>query len=117
MSQEYFPSDIDLSAGEGSSKSHARQAPDPQVPKNVPDYMVVGSGTTSQNAESLMASLHEDSGYGGSVADGTIDSATEWHAGLMQDHPTPSHTPVLPGESNLAGLFCLSLTELHGLLF
>lgn len=113
MSQEYFPTDIDLSAGEGSSKSNARQARDPQAPKNVPDYMVVGSGTTSENAESLIASLHEDSGYGGSVAGETLDSATEWHAGLMQDHPTPSHTPLLPGQSNLAGWSCFTLYKLH----
>lgn len=102
MSQEYFPSDTDLSAGEGSSRTNRQRATEPHASRNVPDYMVVGSGSTSENATSLMTSLHEDSGYGGSIAGENIDP-DGWHAGLMQDHPTPSHTPALPGQMNPAG--------------
>ncbi|EDN05882.1 conserved hypothetical protein [Histoplasma mississippiense (nom. inval.)] len=57
--------------------------------------MVVGSGSISHNATSLMASLNSDSGYGGSIMGESAD-------GLMEDRPTPSHTPVLPGQFNEA---------------
>ncbi|EAS28167.1 transmembrane GTPase Fzo1 [Coccidioides immitis RS] len=98
MSQEYFPGD---SAGEGSSRQNARRSP-PAVPHHAPDYMVVGSGSTSESAASLIASLDRDSGYGSAVG-GTVDeSNTAWHAGLMEDRPTPTHTPILPGHSSLA---------------
>lgn len=64
----------------------------------------MGSGSTSENATSLMTYLNEDSGYGGStVGDEFRDSTEAWHAGLMEDRPTPMHTPILPGQSNLAG--------------
>jgi mitofusin len=58
-----------------------------------------------------MASLNDDSGYGGSIAgESQIGPAdlNEWHAGLMEDRPTPSNTPVLPGDLN-DGLFSLML--------
>ncbi|EEP80100.1 conserved hypothetical protein [Uncinocarpus reesii 1704] len=101
MSQQYFPSDS--SAGEGSSSQNGRRSP-PILPHHAPDYMVVGSGTTSENATSLIASLNQDSGYGGSVDGDTFqDSSKAWHAGLLEDRPTPAHTPILPGPSNFAG--------------
>ena len=67
--------------------------------------MTVGSGSTSASAAALMASLDNDSGYGGSI---TGDTSTNdggvrpWHPGLTADLPTPVHTPTLPGESNPA---------------
>lgn len=67
--------------------------------------MTVGSGSTSASAAALMASLDKDSGYGGSIADDSYTNdggARVWHPGLTEDMPTPSHTPVLPGESNPA---------------
>ena len=59
-----------------------------------PHYMTVGSGSTSASAAALMASLDNDSGYGG--------SSQGFVPGLTYDLPTPSHTPTLPGQSNAA---------------
>ncbi|KAM5444262.1 mitofusin [Microsporum ferrugineum] len=101
MSQDYFSQDAGSSAGEGSSRSIERQSPPPldeRPPSQVPGYMIVGSGPASGNATSLMSTLHQDSGYGGSIIDGSSDMGSEsWQAGLMEDRPTPSHTPVGPG--------------------
>ncbi|PGH32783.1 mitofusin [[Emmonsia] crescens] len=99
MSQQYFPREAASSAGEGSSK-HAPgggSSSSPRPDGEGPEYMVVGSGSVSHNATSLMASLNHDSGYGGSVMG---ESADGYRAGLMEDRPTPSHTPVLPGQFN-----------------
>ena len=52
-----------------------------------------------------MASLDNDSGYGGSIAgDSYVNdgSARGWHPGLAEDRPTPVHTPTRPGEYNPA---------------
>lgn len=54
--------------------------------------MTVGSGSTSESASRLAAMLDEDSGYGGSIADGE-SSARGWNPGLTTDQFTPSHTP------------------------
>ncbi|EZF89514.1 hypothetical protein H110_00188 [Trichophyton rubrum MR1448] len=100
-SKDYFSHDAGSSAGEGSSRSTERHSPipdDERPPSQVPGYMIVGSGPASGNATSLMSTLHEDSGYGGSIIDGNSDIGSEsWQAGLMEDRPTPSHTPVGPG--------------------
>ncbi|KAK3113051.1 mitofusin [Teratosphaeriaceae sp. CCFEE 6253] len=64
-------------------------------------YMTVGSGSTSESAARLQAMLDEDSGYGGSVADGEA-AENVWHPGPSEDRFTPDHTPVKPGESNVA---------------
>ncbi|GME28754.1 hypothetical protein GTA08_BOTSDO07928 [Neofusicoccum parvum] len=66
-----------------------------------PSYMTVGTGSVSESASRLAAMLDDDSGYGGSVAD-TGSARSGWHPGITEDRPTPSHTPVLPGESNAA---------------
>lgn len=68
--------------------------------------MTVGNGSTSDSATALMASLNNDSGYGGSsTGDSAMegDSSAAWRAGLMEDRPTPVHTPTRPGEYNPAG--------------
>ena len=67
--------------------------------------MTVGSGSTSASAAALMATLDNDSGYGGSIADDNYTndgSVRGWHPGITQDLPTPSHTPTVMGESNAA---------------
>ncbi|KAF3483383.1 transmembrane GTPase Fzo1 [Arthroderma uncinatum] len=98
MSQDYFSQDAGSSAGEGSSRSTERQSSEERLPSQVPGYMIVGSGPASGNATSLMSTLNQDSGYGGSVMDDNSEMGPEsWHAGLMEDRPTPSHTPVGPG--------------------
>lgn len=66
-----------------------------------PQYMTVGSGSTSESAARLQAILDQDSGYGGSIA-GDEDGSNSWHSSLSQDRFTPEHTPVRPGESNAA---------------
>lgn len=83
-------------SGAGSSSSSApRHAP------TRPQYMTVGSGSTSEAAARLQAMLDEDSGYGGSITgDETVENV--WHPGPSQDRLTPAHTPVRPGETNPA---------------
>lgn len=52
-----------------------------------------------------MATLDNDSGYGGSIAgDSEVNGGglRRWHPGMTADQPTPSHTPVKLGESNAA---------------
>ncbi|KAK2873609.1 hypothetical protein FQN49_002233, partial [Arthroderma sp. PD_2] len=98
MSQDYFSKDAGSSAGEGSSRLTERHSPeDERPPSQVPGYMIVGSGPASGNATSLMSTLNQDSGYGGSIVDDNSEMDPEsWHAGLMEDRPTPSHTPLGP---------------------
>ncbi|OJJ51070.1 hypothetical protein ASPZODRAFT_55039 [Penicilliopsis zonata CBS 506.65] len=107
MSQEYYPGDGAPAAREGSSKRPGDEelVQNPFFPRPSPDYMVVGNGSTSESATALMTSLNEDSGYGGSIADdGSVDADARalWRAGLMEDRPTPIHTPTAPGEWNPA---------------
>lgn len=103
MSQGYYPGGRDPSSGEGSSR-HAgeeERVDSPFFPNPPPAYMTVGNGTTSDSATALMASLNNDSGYGGSIASG--EEGTSWHEGLLEDRPTPTHTATQPGEWNPAG--------------
>ncbi|TKA82344.1 hypothetical protein B0A49_00085 [Cryomyces minteri] len=79
----------------GGSSSTPRRSP------LRPSYMTVGSGSTSESAARLAAMLDDDSGYGGSIMSGE-DMDRGWHPGLTADLPTPSHTPLRPGESNAA---------------
>ncbi|KAL9580676.1 MAG: hypothetical protein Q9212_004348 [Teloschistes hypoglaucus] len=69
---------------------------------NRPQYMTVGSGSTSANAAALMASIDRDSGYGSLSADSYSDtgSSSRGWLGVTEDQPTPSHTPTLPSEYN-----------------
>lgn len=106
MSQEYHPSKGD-SSGEGSSSHHHddEYSEDYPFPRGIPQYMTVGNGTTSAAAEALMASLNQDSGYGGSIAGDSADrDVPDWRAGLLEDRPTPAHTPTHPGEYSTAGM-------------
>lgn len=64
-----------------------------------PQYMTVGSGSTSESAARLQAILDEDSGYGGSMM-GDENSANAWHPGPSQDRFTPAHTPVGQGAAS-----------------
>ena len=86
--------------GYGDSSSSSSSAPRPPMPGR-PQYMTVGSGSTSESAARLQAILDEDSGYGGSMTgDDSMENA--WHPGPSRDVPTPAHTPVRRGESNAA---------------
>ncbi|KAL8798728.1 MAG: hypothetical protein Q9182_006443 [Xanthomendoza sp. 2 TL-2023] len=68
-----------------------------------PHYVTVGSGTASASAAALMASIERDSASGSTSGDShtTAGYPRGWRPGLTEDHPTPSHTPTLPGEYNL----------------
>uniref|UniRef100_A0A093VGH5 Transmembrane GTPase fzo1 n=1 Tax=Talaromyces marneffei PM1 TaxID=1077442 RepID=A0A093VGH5_TALMA len=98
MSQEYFPATGSSSASKDASSSH--QEHDEQKPSfpnswAAPQYMTVGNGARPAAAEALISSLNHDSGYGGSVAgDGALEGdLTDWQAGMLEDRPTPAHTP------------------------
>ena len=108
MSQEYFPADGAKDRSE-SSLTHvldqtesARQG---DARPYRPQYMTVGSGTRSHNAAELIEQLEKDSGYCSSFAGDSQAAGGEmraWHEELLQDRPTPAHTPRLNGESNAA---------------
>lgn len=108
MSQEYLPTDGSSNGRvpprpEAPSSSHAATEQSSRNPER-PHYMTVGSGSTSASAAALMASLDNDSGYGGSIAGDSVhnDGPRGWHPGLTYDLPTPIHTPTRLGESNPA---------------
>ncbi|RMJ28589.1 Transmembrane GTPase fzo1 [Aspergillus sp. HF37] len=99
MAQDYFSGDMSPASDNGEGSSRISEEPSERPP---PSYMTVGNGH-SENAAALMASLNNDSGYGGSIASGSdFDAGAGWRAGLMEDRPTPMHTPSLPGEWNPA---------------
>jgi len=61
--------------------------------------MTVGSGSTPEAAARLVSMLDEDSGYGGSLANGESPSSS-WHPKFGEDRPTASPTPILHGETS-----------------
>ncbi|CAI7645359.1 unnamed protein product [Penicillium viridicatum] len=103
MSQEYHPGE-GSSSGAGPSRFSGEEEFPEKNPffRPPPTYMTVGNGSTSDSATALMTSLNQDSGYGGSIADTEEDANSAWRAGLMEDRPTPVHTPTRPGEWNPA---------------
>ncbi|KAH0556759.1 hypothetical protein GP486_005450 [Trichoglossum hirsutum] len=107
MSQEPFSGGASSSAGDSSSGPSSSQARgNPSRPPNArPTYVTVGSGSTSASAAALTAMLESDSGYGGSIMGDSVAGASQhrgWHPGSTEDMPTPSHTPVLAGETSEA---------------
>jgi GTP-binding protein EngB required for normal cell division len=93
--------------GEGSSSSYggdgSQRASTSRGANGRPTYMTAGNGSLSESAHRLAQLLDDDSGYGGSIADGeSLASGSGWHPGLTYDRPTPSHTPTRPGEFNPA---------------
>jgi mitofusin len=94
MSQEYKKSKGKLS-GEGESSSSRGHT------SNRPQYVTVGSGSTSESAARLQALLDNDSGYGGSVAGDSFNGAPAWNPTLTEDRPTPSASP-LPRSQEMA---------------
>ena len=81
----------DPAAGGSSSSSKNAEQPSSSTPRHQharPNYLTVGSGSTSEHAAHLQALLDDDSGYGGSLADGESFS-NSWHPGITEDRPTP----------------------------
>src|SRR5271170_5814224 len=66
-----------------------------------PQYMTVGGGSHSANVTALIEQLERDSGYGSLAGDGYGNGGEmrDWEGELLQDRPTPAHTPRLPGQS------------------
>lgn len=108
MSQEYY------SAHSANGKSRPSKYDDLDGPSSlqsenrascIPQYMTVGSGSHSNNAGELMEQLGRDSGYGSSITGDSYAAGGEtkaWHEELLQDRPTPAHTPRLNGENTKA---------------
>jgi mitofusin len=86
MSQEYSKGKGKAPQEEGSRPSSTR-----------PQYVTVGSGSTSESAARLQALLDHDSGYGGSVVGDSFNGAPAWNPALTEDRPTPSHSPMPRG--------------------
>ncbi|CAL3966453.1 hypothetical protein PZA11_003104 [Diplocarpon coronariae] len=93
MSQEYNKGKGKECLKEESSSSSTKRRS-----LNRPQYVTVGSGSTSESAARLQALLDNDSGYGGSVAGENGVSA--WNPALTEDRPAPLHSqlPRGPGD-------------------
>jgi len=88
MSQEYN--------GKGKAEGESSRR------SNRPQYVTVGSGSTSESAARLQALLDNDSGYGGSVAGDALNGVRAWNPALTEDRPTPSHSPMPRGSGEEA---------------
>ncbi|TQS36978.1 hypothetical protein Golomagni_02563 [Golovinomyces magnicellulatus] len=66
-----------------------------------PEYLIVGNGTTSENANRLQALLESDSGYGGSITGDEIASWTSNSAEQRQFQPQSSRLRADMTESQL----------------
>lgn len=108
MSQQYFPNE---ETGSGSSEPFPSEN-DETFPTSAvhnpipyrPQYMTAGAGGQSSNAAALMAEIERDSGYGSMTGDlqGESGEMRAWRDELLQDRPTPAHTPIGPGETSAA---------------
>ncbi|RMZ92472.1 hypothetical protein DV736_g298, partial [Chaetothyriales sp. CBS 134916] len=107
MSQQYFEGEQETSAAaEGSNAQDATSDAANKDDWVVPQYVTIGTGSQPSHAASLMAELERDSGYGSMPGDSQAAGGEmrAWQDELLQDRPTPTHTPRLPGHED-------SLTE------
>lgn len=108
MSQDLFGADGINDQAESSNlrdSNRPESAPRRDHTSHMPQFMTVGSGTQSKNAADLIAHLERDSGYGTYSAGESVHDGGEmraWHEELLQDRPTPAHTPRFNGESDAA---------------
>ena len=101
MSQEYFP-DQDVSR-EPKAEASNHNPSNPHAHNDstyTPQYVSVGGGSHTANAQALIAELERDSGYGSMAGDSHSDGGEmrAWQEELLQDRPTPAHTPRLPDQ-------------------
>lgn len=89
MSQEY----------KGKGKASADREADHRRAPSRPQYVTVGTGSTSESAARLQALLDNDSGYEGSLAGGNINGVPAWNPTLTEDRPTPAASPALREQS------------------
>jgi mitofusin 2 len=108
MNQSYFPGDGTAGRSEGPFPSENDETfPESTIREGLPftpQYMTAGSGLESSHAAALMAEIASDSGYGSMGGDihGAGGEMRTWQDELLQDRPTPAHTPVRAGEANTA---------------
>ena len=108
MSQSYFSGNSTAGRSEEPFKSDSEEIfPDSTTRDHLPyrpQYMTAGNGPESSHAAALMAEIASDSGYGsiGGDVDGAGGEMRTWQDELLQDRPTPAHTPVRAGETNAA---------------
>jgi mitofusin len=108
MSQSYFPGEGTAGPSEGSFPSENDETlPESTVHEQLPyrpQYVTAGNGPESSHAAALMAEIASDSGYGSMMGDGhgAGGEMRAWQDELLQDRPTPAHTPVRAGETNAA---------------
>jgi mitofusin len=108
MSQSYFQGDGTAGRSEESFPSENDEIfPESTIREDLPytpQYMTAGSGPESSHAAALMAEIASDSGYGSMGGDfhGAGGDMRAWQDELLQDRPTPAHTPVRAGEINAA---------------
>ena len=104
MSQQYFPGDNNVVDPAGPLRRHdddASTASSSQQPTPYrPQYMTAGAGGESSNAAALMAEIERDSGYGSMAGDayGASGEMNAWRDELLQDRPTPAHTPRMAAD-------------------
>lgn len=94
MSQEYYPQ---KGKGPGSARDGDDDQPDAadsNSSNGAPGYMQVGSGSTSQHAARLQALLENDSGYGGSIMDGS-SSSSKFSLGSPRTDPSLGDNPII----------------------
>lgn len=96
MSQDYQKGKGKAIPEDESSSSNPRRQP-----SNRPQYVTVGSGSTSESAARLQALLDNDSGYGGSIAGDNPNGMPTWNPTITEDRPTPplSSMPRGTGEA------------------
>ncbi|KAK9422176.1 putative Dynamin-type G domain-containing protein [Seiridium unicorne] len=95
MSQEYFsPKGKAPSRRDDDSETNDHDATDSPSSGGRPGYMQVGSGSTSHHAARLQSLLENDSGYGGSIADGDF-SAGKLPMGSPRLDPSLGDNPIL----------------------
>ncbi|CAI6332658.1 unnamed protein product [Periconia digitata] len=90
-----------MSSDQQSQNPDTPGATSPNHSNATPGYMTVGSGSTPEAAARLMSMLDQDSGYGGSLAEGEA-SGRSWHQGMGEDRPTPPPTEIFSGPAGNA---------------
>ncbi|OLN82725.1 Mitofusin FZO1 [Colletotrichum chlorophyti] len=87
MSQDYFSKKGKAPMDQEIEKDDTDALQQPVPSSSRPQFMTVGSGSTSVHAAHLQSLLDNDSGYGGSIADG--DALVSSGAGADRHIPTP----------------------------
>ncbi|PBP23316.1 hypothetical protein BUE80_DR005868 [Diplocarpon rosae] len=95
MSQEY-----QKGKGKEESKEESSLSSTKRRSLNRPQYVTVGSGSTSESAARLQALLDNDSGYGGSIAG--ENGVPAWNPALTEDRPAPMHSQAPRGSGDEA---------------